>query len=59
MASGSGGSGKSSGTKRSTSASRRGKKRQSGNDSPRWVADAGGRTGHYEGNSGIYDDIPF
>lgn len=59
MASGSGGNGGKSRTKSSTSASRRGKKRQSSDDSVRWVTDPGGRTGHYEGNTDIYDDLPF
>ena len=55
MASGSGSSKGKSRVKTSTAAKKRGKKNQGG---PKWVADKGGRTGHWEGGD-IYDDLPF
>lgn len=56
MASGSGSSNSKSRVKSSTAAKKRGKKKDQGG--PKWVADKGGRTGHWEGGD-IYDDLPF
>ena len=54
MASGSGSSKGKSRVKTSTAAKKRGNK----SSAPKWVADKGGRTGHWEGGD-MYDDLPF
>lgn len=54
MASGSGSSKGKSRVKASTAAKKRGNK----SAGPKWVADKGGRTGHWEGGD-MYDDLPF